>query len=52
MKDNPLLDKSLLFAARIIKLHKYLITEKKESKYQFSVFKFFYDRSFCFFIKS
>ena len=30
-KDNLLLDKSLLFAARIIKLNKYLIKEKKES---------------------
>lgn len=31
MKDNILLDKSLLFAARIVKLHKYLNKEKKES---------------------
>jgi len=30
-KENPLIDKSLLFAARIVKLHKYLITEKKET---------------------
>lgn len=30
-KDNPLLDKSLKFAARIVKLHKYLIKEKHES---------------------
>ena len=30
MKNNPLLDKSLLFAARIVKLHKYLTKEKKE----------------------
>ncbi len=30
-KDNPLLDKSLLFAARIIKLNKYLTKEKKET---------------------
>ena len=29
-KENPLLDKSLLFAARIIKLNKYLTKEKKE----------------------
>ena len=29
-KGNPLLDKSLLFAARIVKLHKYLTKEKKE----------------------
>ena len=29
-KENPLLDKSLLFAARIDKLHKYLAKEKKE----------------------
>ncbi|MBQ6873532.1 MAG: four helix bundle protein [Clostridia bacterium] len=29
-KENPLLDKSLLFAARIVKLHKYLAKEKKE----------------------
>ena len=31
MKDNILLDKSLNFAARIVKLHKYLIKEKKET---------------------
>lgn len=29
--DNPLLEKSLKFAARIVKLYKYLINEKKES---------------------
>ena len=29
-KNNPLLDKYLLFAARIIKLNKYLINKKKE----------------------
>ena len=29
-RENPLLDKSLLFAARIIKLNKYLINKKKE----------------------
>ena len=31
MKDNPLLDKSLLFAARIVKLNKYLTKEKHET---------------------
>lgn len=31
MKNNPLLDKSLLFAARIVKLNKYLTKEKKET---------------------
>lgn len=31
MRDNILLDKSLLFAVRIVKLHKYLTKEKKES---------------------
>lgn len=30
-KDNPLLDKSLLFAARIVKLHKYLTKQKRET---------------------
>ena len=30
-KDNHLLDKSLLFAARIVKLNKYLTKEKKET---------------------
>ena len=30
-KDNPLLDKSLLFAARIVKLNEYLTKEKKET---------------------
>lgn len=29
--NNPLLDKSLLFAARIVKLHQYLIKEKHET---------------------
>ena len=29
--DNPLLDKSLLFASRIVKLNKYLTKEKKET---------------------
>ena len=31
IKDNPLLDKSLLFAARIVKLNRYLIKEKHET---------------------
>ena len=31
MKDNILIDKSLRFAARIIKLNKYLISDKKET---------------------
>ena len=31
MKENILLDKSLHFAARIVKLHNYLIKEKKEN---------------------
>ena len=30
MKENILIEKSLLFAARIIKLHDFLIKEKKE----------------------
>lgn len=30
-RDSILLDKSLKFAARIVKLHKYLIKEKQES---------------------
>ena len=30
-KENPLLDRSLLFAARIVKLHKYLTKEKRET---------------------
>ncbi|MBE6562669.1 MAG: four helix bundle protein [Ruminococcaceae bacterium] len=30
-KENPLIDKSLLFAARIVKLHKYLTKDKKET---------------------
>ncbi len=29
-KDNVLLDKSLAFAARIVKLHKHLVKEKRE----------------------
>jgi len=31
MKDNPLVSKSLYFAARIVKLHRYLTKEKKET---------------------
>ena len=31
MKENILIDKSLNFAARIIKLHKHLIKDKKET---------------------
>ena len=31
MNDNPLLDKSLKFATRIVKLYQYLVKEKKES---------------------
>ena len=31
MKENLLIDKSIAFAARIIKLHKYLIKNKKET---------------------
>ena len=31
MKENALIDKSIMFAARIIKLHKYLIKSKKET---------------------
>ena len=31
MKENALTEKSILFAARIIKLHKYLIKTKKET---------------------
>ncbi len=31
MKENVLLEKSLNFAVRIVKLHKYLIKEKRES---------------------
>ncbi len=30
MKENILIDKSVLFAARIVKLNKYLVKEKKE----------------------
>ena len=31
MKDNVLIDKSISFAARIIKLHRFLIKNKKET---------------------
>ena len=31
MKENLLIDKSIVFASRIIKLHQYLIRTKKES---------------------
>ncbi len=30
LKENVLIDKSVLFAARIVKLNKYLVKEKKE----------------------
>ena len=31
MKENPLIDKSISFASRIIKLHQYLIKTQKET---------------------
>lgn len=31
MKENALIDKSIAFAARIVKLHRYLIKDKKET---------------------
>ena len=31
MKDNPLIDKSIDFAAKIVRLYQYLTQEKKES---------------------
>ncbi len=31
MKENALIDKSIVFASRIIKLHRYLIKSKKET---------------------
>ena len=31
MKENALIDKSITFAARIVKLHSYLIKDKKEN---------------------
>lgn len=31
MRENVLIDKSILFASRIIKLHRYLIKNKKET---------------------
>lgn len=31
MNENPLLQKSLKFAARVVKLYQYLVKEKKES---------------------
>lgn len=31
MKENILIDKSIIFASRIIKLHRYLIKNKKET---------------------
>jgi len=30
MKENPVLEKSFAFALRIVKLHRYLVEEKKE----------------------
>ena len=34
MKENLLIDKSIFFASRIIKLHQYLIKTKKKPLYQ------------------
>ena len=31
MRENALIDKSIAFAARIVKLHRYLIKDKKET---------------------
>ena len=31
MKENILIEKSILFAARIVRLHKYLVKDKKEN---------------------
>ena len=31
MRENPLIDKSIAFAVRIIKLHRYLLRSKKET---------------------
>ena len=31
MRENALIDKSIIFAARIIKLHRYLVKTKKET---------------------
>ena len=31
MKENALIDKSIAFVARIVKLHRYLIKDKKET---------------------
>ena len=31
LRENPLIDKSILFAARILKLHRHLISDKKET---------------------
>ena len=31
MKENALIDKSIAFAARIVKLHRYLIKDKRET---------------------
>ena len=33
MKENILIDKSIAFASRIIKLHQYLIKTKKRNNY-------------------
>jgi len=33
MRDNILIEKSISFAARIIKLHKYLIKNKKRNNH-------------------
>ena len=32
MKENALIDKSITFAARIVKLHRYLIKDKKGNR--------------------
>ena len=39
MKENVLIDKTLKFAARIIKLHNYLIKDKKETIISKQIFR-------------
>ncbi len=38
MRDNILIDKTILFAARILKLNQYLIKDKKNILYQSKLF--------------
>ncbi len=46
-QNSILLEKSLVFAARTIKLHKYLVKEKKANNFKSNRTKCYINRSKC-----